>query len=443
MESLSAVWQQAMEAMQQHVSKPSYEMYFRSIRPLTYDRGRVVVEVPNATIKEHMEGRHAEMLRRTLEKILAERVSIELVVSDRTAAPPAAPPEPRRLLAGSVLNPRYTFASFVVGRSNQLAHAAARAVASAPGKSYNPLFIYGGVGLGKTHLMQAIGHAVHSQEPATRVVYVTTERFTNEVIHAIQTQTMPEVHRRYRTADVLLVDDVQFLINKERTQEEFFHTFNSLYEIGKQIVISSDRPPRELDQLQERLTSRFKCGLTADIKPPDIETRMAILLAKAASDKVEVPHEVLSYIADRITHNIRDLEGALTRVIAEAHVRKSPPSIPLAERVINEILPHDGQTLTVERITEATCSLFRLSPQQLASSSRAKEVTLARQVAMYLCRRYTKAPLTSIGRSFGNRDHSTVIHACEKIEEMVKQDPYLKQQVEKLCQEMGITWEPS
>ena len=324
----------------------------------------------------------------------------------------------------SNLNSKYTFETFVVGNSNRFAHAASLAVAESPSKAYNPLFIYGGVGLGKTHLMHAIGHLINENNSNLKVVYVTSEKFINELISAIKDDKNIEFRDKYRTVDVLLIDDVQFIAGKERTQEEFFHTFNSLHESNKQIILSSDRPPKEIKTLEERLRSRFEWGLIADIQPPDYETRIAILRKKADVDKLNVPNEVLIYIATKIKSNIRELEGALLRVVAYTNLTNSNISLELAKEALKDLINiKNSKIITIEYIQETISNYFDLTIDIIKSQRRTQNIAFPRQIAMYLCRKLTDSSLPKIGEKFGGRDHTTVIHAYEKILNKIESDP--------------------
>ncbi|MEA4882774.1 MAG: chromosomal replication initiator protein DnaA [Clostridia bacterium] len=344
-------------------------------------------------------------------------------------------PESRSMdeVPDAILNPKYTFESFVVGNSNHFANAAALAVSDAPGKAYNPLFIYGGVGLGKTHLMQAIGHHVLGQNSSARVVYVPCEQFTNDLIHAIRYDRTVEFRGRYRSVDLLMIDDIQFLAGKERTQEEFFHTFNTLYEAGKQIVISSDRPPKEIATLESRLRSRFEWGLITDIQAPDLETRIAILKKKAASEQMDVPNDALVYVAGQIHSNIRELEGALIRVTAFAALNNREITPQLAAEVLKDMLPSSRpKQISVELIQRTVADYYSLEVSEMRARSRVRTVSMPRQVAMYLCRELTELSLPKIGEGFGGRDHTTVIHACEKIQQDIKADQALSLTVKEI-----------
>ena len=350
--------------------------------------------------------------------------AVEIETGDPTAQPPRA---------GSLI-PRYTFDSFIVGPSNQFAHAACRAVAETPSRSYNPLFIHGGVGLGKTHLMHAIGHYVVQHHEGLSLLYISSERFMNEMINAVRFDRILDFRSRYRSVDVLLVDDIQFVSGKEGTQNEFFHTFNALHDAQKQIVISSDRPPHEIPALEERLRSRFEWGLIADINPPDIETKAAILKKKAEGEAVPLPDSVAMYMASRIKTNIRELEGSLIRLIAYASLTSKPLTIELAQDVLKNVLDHDEKAVTIEQIQKFVADYYHLKLNELKSRNNSKSVAMPRQVAMYLCKSLTHASLPEIGRSFGGKHHSTVIHSIKKVEELRKKDSDFDKQVANLMQ---------
>ena len=331
------------------------------------------------------------------------------------------------------LNPKYTFESFVIGSSNNFAHAAAQAVADNPSSAYNPLFIYGGVGLGKTHLMHAIGHRMLQRNPDARIIYVTSETFTNEFIQSIQENKNTQFRNKYRSADVLMVDDIQFISSRERTQEEFFNTFNALHTAGKQIILSSDRPPMELTTLEERLRSRFEGGLITDVQPPDLETRIAILKKKATDEGIDVDESVLSYIAEKVNSNIRQLEGSLTRVYAYAKLTKRPLDSHLADAALKDIIPgYENRKVTVELIQQVVADYYSVDVESLLSQRRTMEITYPRQVAMYLSKELTEESLKAIGRRFGGRDHTTVINACKKIKSDMDENPQLVLVIEDL-----------
>lgn len=338
----------------------------------------------------------------------------------------------------SFLNSRYTFDTFVVGGNNEFARAAALAVAENPGEIYNPLFIYGGVGLGKTHLMHSIAHFVLSQNPETKILYVTSEKFTNELIDAIQKKTTAQFREKYRSIDILLIDDIQFIIGKESTQEEFFHTFNTLHEAKKQIIISSDRPPKEMLTLEDRLRSRFEHGLMADIQPPDYETRMAILKKKEELDGLSIDEEVLSYIASNIKSNIRELEGALTKIVAYSRLKKKKLNLALAEMALKDIIsPNEKKVITTDLIVEVVAEHYNIQPSDIYSKNKSRNVSYPRQIAMYLCRKLTDASVTDIGKALGNRDHSTVLHGFEKIAKDMEKDASLHNTIDVLIKKIN------
>lgn len=332
----------------------------------------------------------------------------------------------------SVLNPKYTFSSFVIGKSNELAHAAAMATAENPGRAYNPLFLYGGVGLGKTHLMQAVGNYVLSRNRNARVLYITGEKFTNELVYSIQANKNEEFRAKYRNIDVLLVDDIQFISGKERSQEEFFHTFNELYENNKQLVISSDRPPKDLNPLEERLKSRFEWGLITDISKPDYETRYAILRSKAASENIEIDEEILSVIANKVESNIRELEGTLNKIVAMASLTNMPITMQLTERALNDLKHSKEKVITIDYIQGVVAKYYNLEQNVFKIQRRSGDIAFPRQIAMYLAKQLTGQPLVDIGKEFGGRDHTTVIYAINKIESMIKTDPNTKMIVDNI-----------
>lgn len=443
---LTHVWAEALQLIERQLTRPSYEAWLRNTRPLAMDGDIVVLAVPNQFARDWLLERCADAIVDSLRKVVGQDVRLEVVVEpqSRTAAETAvaleapsaaAPPSAAswRTLS-QPLNPKYTFDTFVTGSGNRLAHAAALAVAEAPARTYNPLFIYGGVGLGKTHLMQAVAHHV-LRKHGSRVAYVSCETFTNEMINAIRDGKTLEFRNRYRNVDVLLVDDIQFLAGKESTQEEFFHTFNALHEANRQIVISSDRPPKEIPTLEERLRSRFEWGLISDIQPPDFETRVAILRKKAQIEKLHVPDDVIAFIAERIDTNIRELEGALIRLVAFASLTRHAIDLQLATEVLKDILPPPrANKITIGRIQEVVASYYGVKVRDLKARRRTRAIAFPRQVAMYLCREMTDASLPKIGEEFGGRDHTTVLHAYEKINQDVRNDPQLGRQVRELME---------
>lgn len=441
---ISELWERALRLMEAELARPSFETWLKNTRPIALHDNTFVIGVPNDFARDWLQSRYTGLIRRTLTALLERDTDVSFIVPQVTEAPGSpelASPEPRshpRQPEGDItvfksLNPKYTFETFVVGNSNRFAHAASLAVAEAPARAYNPLFIYGGVGLGKTHLMHAIGHYVLAQTARMRVVYASSETFTNELINSIRDDSTVEFRNKYRNVDVLLVDDIQFLAGKERTQEEFFHTFNALHEASKQIVISSDRPPKEIPTLEHRLRSRFEWGLLTDIQPPDLETRIAILRKKAKLETLNLPNDVIAYIATKIDTNIRELEGALIRIIAYSSLTNSEITLDLAAEAMKDILaPAKPRQLSIELIQQVVAEYFNLTVADFRAKRRTRSVAGPRQIAMYLSRELTGASLPKIGEQFGGRDHTTVIHACEKIAQDLKDDPTLSATLDEL-----------
>jgi len=434
-EQLLEIWQKTLETIAPLVSTPSFNTWLRPTRPVAYEDGVLCVEADNDFARGVLESRYAQLLLPILREFFLDELELRFVLPNSDRRPPAAEAKSTRLTPGQdaprpLLNPKYTFENFVVGESNNFAHNASLAVAEAPGKSFNPLFLYGGVGLGKTHLMHAIGHFVLAHQPGAKVIYVTSERFTNDIINGIINKNTVSFREKYRNVDLLLVDDIQFIGRKERTQEEFFHTFNTLYETNRQIVISCDRSPREIPGLEDRLRSRFESGLMTDIQAPDLETRIAILRKKAASDNWRLPDTVISFIADQVNSNIRELEGALIRVIAYASFNNHELTLELAQEVLHDIISPKGQKkITIPLIQETVAGFFQIELLEMKARRRTKVVTLPRQIAMYIARELTEASLPKIGEEFGGRDHTTVIHACEKIGSLTQEDPTVSKMI--------------
>lgn len=436
------IWRKALELIEKQVSTPSFETWLKSTKPIKFSDHTMVIEVPNDFAKDWLESRYYDLIKDSLQEVTNREVGLSFVlpglgdfsVPENLAN--AVSSINRNIgedIISTYLNPKYTFDTFVVGNSNRFAHAASLAVAESPAKSYNPLFIYGGVGLGKTHLMQAIGHYILTSAPATKVVYVSSEKFTNELINSIRDDKTVEFRNKYRNMDILLVDDIQFLAGKERTQEEFFHTFNALYEANKQIIISSDRPPKEIPTLEDRLRSRFEWGLITDIQPPDLETRIAILRKKAKLENLQVSNDVISYIANQIHSNIRELEGALIRVMAYSSLTHNQITNELACEALKDILPAPKPKLiTIGLIQQIVSVYFSLKLEDFKSKRRTRSVAFPRQIAMYLSRELTDNSLPKIGEEFGGRDHTTVMHAHEKISTNLKEDTTLQLTVKQL-----------
>lgn len=437
MTNLETVWEKTLESIANLLSKPSFETWFKPTKPISKDGNILTIEVPNDFAREWLESRYAPLLTSTVRDLIEEEVELRFVTPEKNESVKvtAATPNP---VQPSSLNPKYTFESFVVGESNRFAHAASLAVAEAPGKAYNPLFIYGGVGLGKTHLMQAVGHFVLKNHPDYRVVYVSSEKFTNELINAIRFNRTPQFRDTYRNIEVLLVDDIQFFAGKESTQEEFFHTFNALYESGRQIVISSDRPPKEIPTLEDRLRSRFEWGLITDIQAPDLETRIAILRKKAAIEGWHLPNDVIVNIADQINSNIRELEGALIRIIAFASFHNKQITLDLANEVLKDVISSSkSQRVTIPLIQQVVAEYFNIEIEDLKAQRRTKNITFPRQIAMYIIRELTDYSLPKIGEEFGGRDHTTVLHAYEKIQNSIKEDPEVDRIIKTLIHKLG------
>lgn len=424
----SDTWNQVLDSIRKEIGETSFDIWFSMIKYNSYHDDQVFLNVPNSLIKDWIESRYLNLMNTNFRALTNQNINIVIIAEDEEKTPANY----------SQLNPRYTFDSFVVGNSNRFAHAACYAVGESPFKAYNPLFIYGGVGLGKTHLMQAIGHHILGKKPSCSVMYVSSEQFTNELISSIKDDKTSGFRNKYRNIDVLLVDDIQFLAGKERTQEEFFHTFNTLYEANKQVVISSDRPPRNIPTLEDRLRSRFEWGLITDIQPPDLETRVAILRKKAQTERLNIPFDVLDYIANYIQSNIRELEGALIRLVAYASVNDRALNMTTATEALKDILPPPlPRKITIETIQKVVASHYGVEITDLLSKKRNKQIVVPRQVAMYLCRKLTDASYPQIGDQFGGKDHTTVIHAHDKIENEMKVDQELAATIEVLRQKIN------
>ena len=432
---LSYIWEKLTEKLSHSISESHMDMYIRQITPVKVENDVIYCTVPSAKLCSDIQQKYFSLISALLNDITNNsNMRLELKVENQNIL--EVPKENYKEnslfnneedktkdgIFESNINPNQRFETFVVGNSNRFATAAAQAVANNPGNVYNPLFIYGNSGLGKTHLMYAIGNAILETRPNAKVKYVTSETFTNEIINAIQNHTVKDFQEKYRTIDCLIIDDIQFLENKERTQEEFFHTFNALKESNKQIVISSDRHPQSMDKLEERLRSRFVNGLTVDIQPPDLETRIAIIRKKAEIEKIDMPNEVIQTIAVSIDNNIRMIEGAFNRIVAYASIMHLPIDMKVTETVLKDFATHSIQNITIEKIINHICKYYNLQNDDLIGKKRPKNIALPRQIAMYLSRRLTDASLPKIGSSFGGRDHTTVIHAYEKIEKMRKED---------------------
>lgn len=445
LENLDELWTAALELIAEKISKPSFDTWLKNTKPKGFIDDTLTIGVPNDFARDWLEGRYTDLIIDTLFQLTGSTFSIKFVIPEKEQANDESPMKPVQQpvindthdSSKTMLNPKYTFDSFVIGAGNRFAHAASLAVAEAPAKSYNPLFIYGGVGLGKTHLMHAIGHYVQEHNPEASVVYLSSEKFTNEFIHAIMDNKAVNFRNKYRNVDILLIDDIQFLAGKEQTQEEFFHTFNTLHEENKQIIISSDRPPKEIPTLEDRLRSRFEWGLITDITPPDLETRIAILSKKAKAEGLDIPNEVMLYIANQIDTNIRELEGALIRVVAYSSLVNQDIDAALAADALKDIIPsRKPRSITVQTIQEIVAEKYNIKLEDFAARKRTRSIAFPRQIAMYLSRQMTDLSLPKIGEKFGGRDHTTVIHAFEKITEMIESDSVLKGEIEEIKEQL-------
>jgi chromosomal replication initiator protein len=453
-------WQLILSELEKDLSKPSFDTWFKSTNLLEIDDNQLVIVVPNEFAKDWLQKKYYTLIQNKAANILNKTdLSLHFLTTEEERT--YTPGESMNNLATnhnqhphsrnnyntifnqddyglSTLNPKYIFETFIVGNGNRFAHAASLAVAEAIAKAYNPLFIYGGVGLGKTHLMHAIGHYVLQHQNNCRVMYVSSEKFTNELINAIKDDKTVKFRNKYRNIDVLLIDDIQFLAGKEATQEEFFHTFNALHEANKQIVISSDRPPKDIPTLEDRLRSRFEWGLITDIQPPDLETRIAILRKKSDQENIKVPNEILYYIANKIQSNIRELEGALIRVIAYSSLSNRDITMELCSEALKDIIPSSQpKIISVNLIKNIVADYYNLKLDEFKTKKRTRNIAFPRQVAMYLCRELTDLSLPKIGEEFGGRDHTTVIHAYDKISQNIKSDPQLEATVKSLIEQIN------
>ncbi len=439
LEHIADLWNQTLSNIEKKISKPSFDTWLKSTKAHVLQGDTLIVTAPNEFARDWLEGRYSQLISGVLLDITGEELDVRFIIPSNQEQEefdiPMLPKKRARTedsheAKQSMLNPKYTFDTFVIGSGNRFAHAASLAVAEAPAKAYNPLFIYGGVGLGKTHLMHAIGHYVVEHNPSAKVVYLSSEKFTNEFINSIRDNKTGDFRNKYRSVDVLLIDDIQFLAGKEQTQEEFFHTFNTLHEESKQIVISSDRPPKEIPTLEDRLRSRFEWGLITDITPPDLETRIAILRKKAKAEGLDIPNEVMLYIANQIDSNIRELEGALIRVVAYSSLINKDINADLAAEALKDIIPSSKpKMITILDIQRMIGEHYNVRLEDFKAKKRTKSVAFPRQIAMYLSRELTDFSLPKIGEEFGGRDHTTVIHAHEKISNLIQSDVQFQRQL--------------
>lgn len=444
-DNLDEIWNKALDIMKQSTTQIMYSTWIQTLELKCINDNVVTIVASNDYQRDIIQSKLSDLLENTFNYLTQRKCKIKILLkseveeeeeSGQLSIDSAYPSNntnstlPGKVFSSSGLNPKYTFSTFVVGNNNKFAQAAAMGVSENPGSKYNPFFIYGGVGLGKTHLMHAIGNQILSNNPNAKVLYVTSETFTNQLINALKDQATEKFKEKYRSIDVLLIDDIQFIANKKSTQEEFFHTFNSLHEAGKQIVISSDKPPKDMELLEDRLKSRFEWGLIADISSPDYETRLAILRKKTQLDNIIIDDDILSAIATKVDTNIRELEGTLNKLIAKASLTGSPITMAMAQKAIDDIVAQKQKVISSEYIQEVVGKYFNIDPKDLKGAKRSNDVTFPRQIAMYLCRNVAQMSMPQIGRDFGNRDHSTVMHACDKIEKEMKANSNTKLIVE-------------
>lgn len=436
------IWQKSLQVIEEKVGSGMFELWFKPMKLTQMKDKSAVIEIPNRFFREWIDDNYPSLLSEVLESAAGYPVGIKFKTSEaedaalRKLDSKMESRKARLASRGIFLNPKYTFDTFVVGPSNQFVQAAARRVGENPGRTYNPLFIYGGVGLGKTHLMHAIGNAIVDKRSGIAAHYISAEQFTNEVISAMRHEKMGEFKEKYRNVDVLLIDDIQFIASKTATQEEFFHTFNSLYEKQKQIVLSSDRPPMEISDITDRLRSRFSMGLIADIQPPEIETKIAILYKKAEAEKLLVPEEVAYFIASKVKSNVRDLEGCLIKLGAHSSLTGMPIDMNLAKNVLKDLISEEDKPVTADLVIKTVCELFGLKQAEIKSRKRTKEVANARQVGMYVTKQMTQLSLSEIGRFFGGKDHATVIYACNQVEEKRQKDDNLNKIIETITRRL-------
>ncbi len=432
----SNAWTQLLLLVQENIDRNSYETWFEPTSFIGRESDSLYIKVPNSYFKDWLSFHYASLINQCSKELFGKLYDIKYIYDERPSTFMRRAPQDRRIKNGGLLNPNlnpnYTFQNFVVGSCNQFAHAAATAVAKKPALSYNPLFIYGGAGLGKTHLMNAIGHFTLKNSRNFKILYITTEKFMNDLINHLQHGKILDFRHKYRSVDVLLMDDIHYLSGRERTKEEFFHTFNHLYDSQKQIVISSDCPPKEIPQLEERFSSRFEWGLIADLKPPDIETRIAILRKKSELEGVDLPETVALYIADKIQSNIRELEGYLRRVIAYSSLKGEPIDLDLAKEALKDLLDSSSKLITVEKIQSIVCHKYKIKLSQIKSKNNSPKIAFPRQIAMYLTKEFTSTSLPEIGRKFGGKHHTTVLHSIRKINKMKIKNPEFNREINSL-----------
>lgn len=443
-ESPQELWEKICPVLKSHMDIETFDLWLKPVRPVSCRDGKLSIEVPNRFFSEWILEHSREKIEMIMRGVTGREIALEVLIAhdlshslkEQPAPKPAPAPDAVHFV--DQFNPKYTFETFIQGQANRFAKAAAEGVSKEPGIRFNPLFLYGGVGLGKTHLMHAIGHAVRQNHPKVRILYITSERFINEFIDSIRFERPADFRNKYRNLDCLLIDDIQFLMGKGRSEEEFFYTFNTLFDSRKQIVISSDRAPKEMGALQDRLISRFEWGVVADIQPPDLETRIAILRKKAEMDGLHVPDDVVLFVASQVKSNIRELEGSLIRIVAFSSLTGTPLTVDSARATLKDILKQEEyqQPITIEMIQEVVARHFNLEPKELKSKRRTDAIAWPRQIAMYLARTLTELSTTEIGQMFGGKDHTTVLHACEKVKRKLAESPFISTLVNKITQEI-------
>ncbi len=451
---MKILWKKVLERLPDKISTQNIKTWIEPVRPISLNNSTLKLEVPNKFIKDWIKDNYKKIICETIFEITGEEIKLDIninkaikksveiepqvQVKEVISKPEITKTETKKEdLEFSNLNPSYTFDSFVSGPSNQFAHAAAQAVSNNPATTYNPLFIYGGVGLGKTHIIHAIGNEILKNNSAMKVCYYSSEKFTNELINSLRHAKMDDFRNKFRSIDILLIDDIQFIAGKKSTQEEFFHTFNALYESHKQIVVTSDKFPKEIPDLEERLRSRFEWGLIADIQSPDTETKQAILKMKADQNKIDIPEDVSYFLANSITSNVRELEGYLIRVGAYASLTSTPINLDMAKNILKDIIVENSREITIEKIQKTVAESFQIKTSELKSSKRLKNLVFPRQIAMYICRKMTDLSYPEIGAKFGGKDHSTIIHAIKKIEKKIEEDMHSRMMIEKLMEKLN------
>ncbi|MEE4255006.1 MAG: chromosomal replication initiator protein DnaA [Desulfuromusa sp.] len=445
---MNLIWSKTLEKLKNKISEQNFTTWIEPINPIKIIGNQLNVEVPNKFIKDWINDNYKNDIEKTLSDVGTVNYELNIIINKKSVNKKSKKVEPIKIENTTNLhkknedipnlNSKYTFETFVAGTSNQFAHAAAMAVSNNPATTYNPLFIYGGVGLGKTHLINAIGNEIYKRDSNTKICYYSSEKFTNELINSLRHAKMNEFRNKFRSIDILLIDDIQFIAGKKSTQEEFFHTFNALYESHKQIIVTSDKFPKEIPDLEERLRSRFEWGLIADIQAPDTETKQAILKMKADQNNINISEDVIYFLANSISNNVRELEGYLIRIGAYSSLTSTPITIHMAKKILKDIIIENSKEITIEKIQKKVADHFQIKTSDLKSAKRLKNIVFPRQIAMYISRNLTSLSYPEIGTKFGGKDHSTIIHAIKKIEKMMKEDLYVKNMIEKLIENLSM-----